>query len=165
MLGKELRSSANGTWLNYALPVAAFAPTVDDIIAGRFTPARRPTPIVPQIPSRSHRSESSSCRTSSPARHPTSIACFPIRRPQRAGIRPDDLFVTIDSQVASSCTEANHLTERLERDATVRLAVLRNEQFLEFTLSTKPAEPTKDNPKDTTAPEKKQADDATQQPD
>ncbi len=39
MLGKELRSSLTGTWLNYALPVAAFAPTVEDILAGRFTPA------------------------------------------------------------------------------------------------------------------------------
>ena len=26
MLGKELRSNLSGTWLNYALPVAAFAP-------------------------------------------------------------------------------------------------------------------------------------------
>ena len=38
MLGKELRSSLTGTWLNYALPVAAFAPTVEDMLAGRFTP-------------------------------------------------------------------------------------------------------------------------------
>src|SRR6185295_10367940 len=37
MLGKELRSSLTDTWLNYALPVAAFAPTVEDIIAGRYT--------------------------------------------------------------------------------------------------------------------------------
>ena len=39
MLGKELRSELTGTWLNYALPVAAFAPTVEEIRAGRFTPA------------------------------------------------------------------------------------------------------------------------------
>ena len=38
MLGKELRSNLSGTWLNYALPVSAFAPTVDDMVAGRFTP-------------------------------------------------------------------------------------------------------------------------------
>jgi S1-C subfamily serine protease len=164
MLGKELRSSANGTWLNYALPVAAFAPTVDDIIAGRFTPAPqtdadRPTNplsltslgivLVPNVVTRTP---------------PYIDRVLPNSPAATAGIRPDDLLVTIDSQVASSCTEANHLAERLERDATVRLAVLRNEQFLEFTLSTKPAEPNKDNPKDTTAPEKKQADDATQQP-
>jgi S1-C subfamily serine protease len=165
MLGKELRSSANGTWLNYALPVAAFAPTVEDIMAGRFTPppqtdADRPTNplsltslgivLVPNVVTRTP---------------PYIDRVLPNSPAATAGIRPDDLLVTIDSQVASSCNEANHLAERLERDATVRLAVLRNEQFLEFTLSAKPGEPTKDNPKVTTAPEKKQADDATQQPD
>src|SRR3954447_26282210 len=39
MLGKELRSTLTDTWLSYALPVRAFAPTVEDILAGRFTPA------------------------------------------------------------------------------------------------------------------------------
>ena len=38
MLGKELRSELTGTWLNYALPVAAFAATVESIRAGDFTP-------------------------------------------------------------------------------------------------------------------------------
>ena len=38
MLGKELRSELTGTWLNYALPVAAFASTVESIRAGDFTP-------------------------------------------------------------------------------------------------------------------------------
>jgi S1-C subfamily serine protease len=165
MLGKELRSSANGTWLNYALPVAAFAPTVDDIIAGRFTPAPqtdadRPTNplslsalgivLVPNVVTRTP---------------PYIDRVLPNSPAATAGLRPDDLLVTIDSQVASSCTEANHLTERLERDATVRLAVLREEQLLEFTLSTKPAEPAKENLKDATAPEKKQTDDASQQQD
>src|SRR3954469_21614145 len=40
MLGKELRSNLSGTWLNYALPVSAFSTTADDMIAGRFTPAK-----------------------------------------------------------------------------------------------------------------------------
>ena len=44
----------------------------------------------------------------------------------------------IDTQVASSCRETAHLIERLEHDANVRMAVLRGEQFLEFTLTTKP---------------------------
>jgi serine protease Do len=38
LLGKELRSSLTGTWLNYALPVSAFASSVEDMMAGRFTP-------------------------------------------------------------------------------------------------------------------------------
>ncbi len=57
-----------------------------------------------------------------------------------AGLHPDDLVIMIDTQVTSSCREAAHLVARLERDASVRMAVLRGEQFLEFTLSAKPNE-------------------------
>jgi S1-C subfamily serine protease len=140
MLGKELRSNLSGTWLNYALPVSAFAPTVDDMIAGRFTPAK-PTDadkpanplslaalgivLVPDVVSRT------------PPYVDRIIHGSPAAA---AGLRPDDLLVMIDSQVASSCRETVGLVERLEFDASVRVAVLRGDDFLEFTLSTKPAE-------------------------
>jgi serine protease Do len=52
----------------------------------------------------------------------------------RAGLRPDDLVVMIDNQVAPSRLDAVRLIERLEQDAAVRVAVLRDEQLLEFTL-------------------------------
>jgi len=66
-----------------------------------------------------------------------------------AGLRPDDLVVMIDSQVASSCRQATQSIERLEHDATVRIGVLRGEQFLEVTLKIKPAEaPAKDASKE-----------------
>jgi S1-C subfamily serine protease len=141
MLGKELRSNLSGTWLNYALPVSAFAPTVDDMIAGRFTPAK-PTHadkpanplslaalgivLVPDVVSRTPPYIDRVVRGSAAA---------------AAGLRPDDLLVMIDSQVASSSRETSSLIERLEHDASVRLAVLRGDEFLEFTLTTKPAEP------------------------
>jgi serine protease Do len=147
MLGKELRSSLTDTWLNYALPVAAFAPTVDDILAGRFTPVElkevdRPANplslaalgivLVPDVVTRT----------------PPYIDRIVANSPAAAaGLRPDDLLVMIDSQVASSCRQAIHSVERLERDATVRIGVLRGEQFLEVTLKSKPVEPAaKDTP-------------------
>ena len=151
MLGKELRSSLTDTWLNYALPVAAFAPTVEDILAGRFTPAElkevdRPANplslptlgivLVPDVVSRTP---------------PYIDRVIPNSPASAAGLKPDDLVVMIDSQVASSCRQATHLTERLERDATVRLGVLRGEQFLEVTLKMKPPEAP---PKETAVPEK-----------
>jgi serine protease Do len=147
MLGKELRSSLTDTWLNYALPVAAFAPTVEDILAGRFTPAElkevdRPANplslaalgivLVPDVVTRT------------PPYIDRVVANSPAAA---AGLRPDDLLVMIDSQVASSCRQAMHSIERLERDATVRIGVLRGEQFLEVTLKIKPAEsPAKETP-------------------
>lgn len=41
MLGKELRDSATGVWINYALPASVLRSAIADMIAGR----RRPPPI------------------------------------------------------------------------------------------------------------------------
>ena len=51
-----------------------------------------------------------------------------------AGVRSDDLVVMIDTQVAASCRDAVRLLDRLESDAAVRIAVLRGDELLEFTL-------------------------------
>jgi serine protease Do len=134
MLGKELRSSLTGTWLNYALPVAAFDATVEEILAGRFTPPKlseldRPDNplsldalgivLVPDVVTRTP---------------PYVDRVLPGSPAARAGLRADDLLVMIDGQVAASCRDAVQLVERLEHDATVRVAALRDEEFLEFTL-------------------------------
>jgi serine protease Do len=147
MLGKELRSSLTDTWLNYALPVAAFAPTVEDMMAGRFklpdlkevdrpanplTLAALGIVLVPDVVTRT------------PPYIDRVVANSPAAS---AGLRPDDLVVMIDSQVASSCRQAVSLIERLEHDATVRVGVLRGEQFLEVTLKVKlPEPPAKEQP-------------------
>lgn len=135
MLGKELRSEVTGTWLNYALPVAAFAPTVEDILAGRFTPPEMTEADRPD--------------------NPLSLAALGIvlvpdvvtRTPpyidrvilessaEQAGIRPDDLLVTVNAQVVSSRREAFELIARLESDAEVQIAVLRDNDLLEFALA------------------------------
>ncbi|HVT29957.1 MAG TPA: S1C family serine protease [Lacipirellulaceae bacterium] len=140
MLGKELRSNLTDTWLNYALPVAAFRPTVDDILAGRFTPAKlkevdRPANplqlsalgivLVPDVVTRTP---------------PYIDRVVPNSPASAAGLHPDDLVVTIESHVASSCRQAIQLTERLERDATVHIGVLRGEKFIEVTLQAKPVD-------------------------
>jgi serine protease Do len=139
MLGKELRSSVTGTWLNYALPVGAFAPTVDDMLTGRFTPPelteldRPDNPLsfaalgivlVPDVVTRTP---------------PYVDRLLPDSPAAKAGIRPDDLLVTINAQVAASCRAAMKLVERLDVDAEVQIGVLRDNEFLEFTVTAKPA--------------------------
>ncbi len=52
-----------------------------------------------------------------------------------AGLRPDDLVVMIDSQVVTSRRQADAIAERLERDATVRVSVLRGDALLEYPLT------------------------------
>jgi S1-C subfamily serine protease len=142
LLGKELRSSLTGTWLNYALPVAAFAPTVEDMLAGRFTPSelteldRPDNPLslaalgivlVPDVVTRTP---------------PYIDRVVPNSAAARAGLRPDDLVVSINAQVAASCRDADKLIQRLENDADVRVAVLRDDDFLEFTLTAESDDPT-----------------------
>lgn len=140
ILGKELRSNLTGAWLNYALPVAAISPTVEDMLAGRFTPPdvaevdRPDNPLslaalgivlVPDVVTRTP---------------PYVDRVLPDSAAAGAGLRPDDLVVMIDTQVTASCREANRLVERVERGAAVRIAVLRDDEFLEFTLKAESAD-------------------------
>ncbi|MEX2316361.1 MAG: S1C family serine protease [Pirellulales bacterium] len=146
MLGKELRSNVTGTWLNYALPVKAFAPAVEDMLAGRFTPP--------------------SLKDIDQPDHPLSFAALGIvlvpdvvtRTPPyvdrvvpnspagQAGMRPDDLVVMIDSQVTTSCRDAAEWIRRIDKEKAVRIAVLRKGAFVEFTLKAPPGEaPAKEN--------------------
>jgi serine protease Do len=140
MLGKELRSNLTGTWLNYALPVSAYASTVEDILAGRFTPpelsevdqpddplafATLGIVLVPDVVVRT------------PPYVDRILATSPAAA---AGLRPDDLVVMIDAQIVSSIRDAERLVRRRESDAAVRIAVLRDNEFLEFTLKAEPGE-------------------------
>ncbi len=142
MLGKELRSEVTGTWLNYALPVAAFAPTVESIRAGDFTPkpltdADRPDHplsfaalgivLVPDVVSRTP---------------PYVDRVLPGSAADKAGLRPDDLLVMIDANVVASRQQADSVIERFEKEATVRVSVLRDETLVEVSLSAAaPTEP------------------------
>jgi serine protease Do len=134
VLGKELRGEATGTWINYALPVAAFGPTADAIITGRFTPkemteAERPDKplslaalgivLVPDVV---------------PRTPPYIDRVLPDSPAAKAGLRADDLFVALDGQVVTSCQLAVKTTERHEADSSVRVSVLRDGAMLELTL-------------------------------
>jgi serine protease Do len=139
MLGKELRSSLTGTWLNYALPVSAFAPTVEDILAGRFTPPELDEVDQPDKPL-SAAALGIVLVPDVVVRTPPYIdRVIPDSAAARAGLRPDDLIVMIDTQVAASCRETARLLKRLEHEVEVRISVLRDDQFLEFKLKAEAA--------------------------
>jgi S1-C subfamily serine protease len=142
MLGKELRSNLTGTWLNYALPVSAFAPTVDEIIAGRFkqpnlSAAERPEHpltlgalgivLVPDVVTRTP---------------PYVDRVVPNSAAAKMGLRPDDLIVMLESHVVASCRDVVQSIERFEHEAPIRLGILRGDQFLEFTLQATSGEAT-----------------------
>jgi S1-C subfamily serine protease len=165
MLGKELRSELTGTWLNYALPSAAFAGTVEAIEAGEFKPAavteadRPDNPqslsalgimLVPDVVSRTP---------------PYIDRVLPNSPAAKAGLRPDDLVVMINTQVVSSRRETDEAVSRLEQDAPLRVAVLRGETLLEFSLSIVAVEKTEAEPATEPEAEKAaEADSATVEP-
>ena len=134
MLGKELRSQVTGTWLNYALPTEAIAPTIEEMLSGNFTPPDlsdidkpdRPLTLsalgivlVPDVVIRTP---------------PYIDRVIPNSSADRAGLRPDDLLVMIDAQMATSCRETQRLINRYEHSAAMNVAILRDGALLEFTL-------------------------------
>jgi serine protease Do len=138
MLGKELRSNITGTWLNYALPTSAFANTVDEMLAGKFTPTAPDELDRPQNPL-SLANLGIVLVPNVVTRTPPYIdRVTPGSAASRAGLRADDLLVMINAQVAASSREAVDLIQRLEREAEVRIGILRKGAFLEVKLRADP---------------------------
>jgi serine protease Do len=134
MLGKELRSELTETWLNYALPTEAFAPAVEAIVAGRYTPpelaaADRPerplslaalgVVLVPDVVVRTP---------------PYVDRVLPDSPAAKAGLRPDDLVVMFDIHVVTSIQQVDRLLERYDDDAKLRVTIFRDGQLVEFNL-------------------------------
>jgi serine protease Do len=134
MLGKELRSSLTGTWLNYALPVSAFATTVEDMLAGRFTPPDLSDVDQPESPLTAAALGIVLVPDVVVRTPPYIDRVIPESAAARADLRVDDLVVMVDGTVAASCRDVVSLLGRLESDAAVRIAALRDEELVEVTL-------------------------------
>ena len=135
MLGKELRSSLNYTWLNYAIPIAELRKSVDEIRAGKFVArqedpaAKRPAHaldpatlglvLVPDVVSRTP-PYIDSVNPGSPA--------------AKAGLRPDDLVMLLDDRLIQSCKGLVTDLGFVDRGDRVKLTVLRDRDVLEFNL-------------------------------
>jgi len=134
MLGKELRNSRNGTWLNYAIPIGVLRDSVEEIRAGRGAsreaePSRKPDRslslsmlglvLVPDVVLRTP-PYVDDVRTGSAA--------------ASAGIRADDLVVLVNDRVMRSCKSVGEELEYVDHEDPVKVTVLRGEGLLEFTL-------------------------------
>lgn len=134
LLGKQLRNSRNNIWLNYALPASELAPAVEIIKSGQLhgdaaRPAAHPQQaliaadlgivLVPNVLERTP-PFIDSVRADSLA--------------SKAGIRPDDLLVFVDSQLVQSCNAFAAELSKLDRDADVHLVLLRSGELVDITL-------------------------------
>lgn len=139
VLGKELRSSLNNTWLNYAIPIPELASSIDDILAGRMSGRRddettsRPEDaitlndlgiilipnVLPKTPPFIDQ-----IRAGSPA--------------AREGLQPDDLILFVDDRLVSSSQALRDELSYVDRIDEVRLTVQRGQDLLVVRLRVEP---------------------------
>lgn len=139
MLGKELRNAQNNTWLNYAVPIAALRPTIEEIRQGRFV--AREAPDEKERPADSARLIELGIVLVPDVleRTPPYIDYVrPGSAAATAGLRPDDLVVLVNDRLVPSCAAMRTELESIERAAPAKITVLRDEQTLEFTLKEMP---------------------------
>ncbi|MBN1590123.1 MAG: trypsin-like peptidase domain-containing protein [Pirellulales bacterium] len=134
ILGKELRNTLDHTWLNYAIPIEEVREPIARILAGKAVAEaekrdRKPVRplalaelgivMVPEVLARTP-PYVDLVRSGSPA--------------ERAGMRPDDLVVMVNDQLIQSCRVLREELARIDREAAVRVSVMRGGQLVEFTL-------------------------------
>ena len=135
LLGKELRSSLDNTWINYALPISELRPSIESILAGDSRPAsrqqeaRKPAEpvtlsllgmvLVPEVLPRT----------------PAFVdRVVPDSSAAEAGLRPDDLVLFVNDEMARSAQELKRQLTFIDRIDEVRLLVQRNQQLIEMSL-------------------------------
>jgi S1-C subfamily serine protease len=135
MLGKELRNSANHTWLNYAIPIAELRPAVEAIRSGKSAApcdaGGRKKPqralrlddlglvLVPDVLERTP---------------PYVDAVRPGSPAAKAGLRPDDLVVLLGQRLTSSCRALRAELEYVDYEDEIRLTVERGQELIEVKL-------------------------------
>jgi S1-C subfamily serine protease len=135
MLGKELRSTSDGAWLNYAVPIQVVAPSVEQILAGK-TVGERPTGK-PKKPTRAHTLSGLGLSLVPDVLNKTPPyvdLVSPGGIANRAGIKPDDLVLFVnDRLVASSKVLVDELSQ-IPVEEAVRVTVKRGLEVVEVTL-------------------------------
>ncbi|MAI31073.1 MAG: S1C family serine protease [Rubripirellula sp.] len=136
MLGKELRDSTTGVWLNYAVPANALRTTIGDIIAGRKTTVMDPaTATLPRKDSHNPNALGLVMVPDVLETTPAYIDTVATNSPaSRASLRPDDLILLVNGQRVDSQRTLRSLLRTIDRRDDVELTVQRDTQILPVTL-------------------------------
>ena len=135
ILGKELRNSKNNIWLNFAIPTADFAASVEALRTGKppVDPDKAKTKppdnpltldhlgivLVPDVLERTP---------------PFVDEVRPDSAASKAGIRPDDLVLLVDNQVVQSCAALKKELGLREADSDVHLTLMRGNELMDVQL-------------------------------
>lgn len=135
MLGKELRASASGIWLSYAIPVAELARSYRDIVTGAIASAPSPGSdgfdplalgivLVPDLLDKTP---------------PFIESLIPGSPAAEAGLRPDDLVIAVAGRAVQSRAAVQLMLGALATGDPVRLSVVRNGAVVDVDLGPRPA--------------------------
>jgi len=135
MIGKELRSSTGGIWLNYALPVDELMLGCEALVAGRgvAAPAAAATPfdlgllgivLVPDLLDRTP---------------PFVETVLPGSAAARAGLAADDLLIAVGARAVGSHAAAKRAVGAIPSGDPVRLSVIRTGTVVDCELGPRPA--------------------------
>ncbi len=136
MLGKELRDSTTGVWLNYAVPANALRTTIGDIIAGKKTTViDSATATLPRKDSHNPNALGLVMVPDVLETTPAYIDTVSTDSPAaRASLRPDDLILLVNGQRVDSQRTLRSLLRTIDRRDNVELTVQRDTQILPVTL-------------------------------
>lgn len=139
ILGKELRSSLNNTWLNYAVPIDQLTDSVEAILAGRTLPRsvddQTPKPaqawtlgllgvrLVPNV------------LPNTPPFVDVVVSDSPAAG---MGMQPDDLILFVNGRVASSRQNLLDELSFIDRIDPLNLTIQRGIELLEITVRQNP---------------------------
>lgn len=135
MIGKELRASASGIWLNYALPIDEVLAGCEAIAEGRagMTTAAAAPPfdlgllgivLVPDLLDRTP---------------PFVEALLPESAAARAGLAADDLLIAVGSRAVGSRAAAERAVGAIAAGDPVRVSVIRAGTVVDVDLGPRPA--------------------------
>lgn len=152
VLGKELKSRVTGAWLNYAVPVDAWAESVEAIIAGRGASSSSGLELAPDEPT-TLASLGLVLVPNLLARTPPFVdAIVPASPASDAGLKPDDLIVFVEGEPTVSCSDVVAALARIDRRDGARLAVLRDGELVDVVVAA-PTETDETAPSDAPADE------------
>lgn len=134
MLGKELRSTAGGLWLNYALPTEAVAQGCAEIAAGTAGPPP-PADARPCDPRRLGIVLVPDLLDRTPPYVETVVAGSIAAR---AGVQPDDLIVAVNGRAVAARAAVERALGDLAAGDPVRLALVRDGGIIEVDVGPRP---------------------------
>lgn len=135
LLGKELRNAQNGTWLNYALPIAQLTTAVEDIIAGRTRPRSFDETV--NRPDNPHTLKSLGIRMVPDVLAKTPPFVDSITRKsvaEQKGIQPDDLILYLNNRRIDSLNTLVNEIALIDKIDDITVVIQRDNNLIDITL-------------------------------